>query len=80
MSPQEKFKEGLEDIVAGTSSICFIDGKLGRLVYRGYDIKDLVKGSFEETIFLLWKGKFAFFLRQRDRSILPMLLKVSCKG
>ncbi len=57
MIPQYKFKEGLEDIVAGTSSICFIDGIQGRLVYRGYDIKDLVNGSFEETLFLLWRGK-----------------------
>lgn len=51
------FKEGLEDIVAGISSVCFIDGKLGRLVYRGYDVKDLVGGSFEETLYLLWNGR-----------------------
>lgn len=30
------FKEGLEDIVAATPSICFIDGIQGRLIYRGY--------------------------------------------
>ena len=46
-------KAGLEDVVAGTSSICFLDGKRGILAYRGYDIHDLVKGSFEETIYLL---------------------------
>jgi citrate synthase (EC 2.3.3.1) len=34
-------KAGLEDIVAATSEICFIDGKKGRLVYRGYDVHDL---------------------------------------
>jgi citrate synthase len=86
MSPQEKFKEGLEDIVAGTSSICFIDGKLGRLVYRGYDIKDLVKGSFEETIFLLWKGKLPTVLELEDfkkelkshRKVNPDILKHLC--
>lgn len=52
-------KAGLEDIVAATSQICFIDGKKGRLVYRGYDIHDLVNGgaTFEEVIFLLWYGK-----------------------
>jgi citrate synthase len=46
-------KAGLEDVVAGTSSICYLDGKRGILAYRGYDIHDLVKGSFEETVYLL---------------------------
>lgn len=52
-------KAGLEDIVAATSEICFIDGKKGRLVYRGYDVHDLVNGdaTFEEVIYLLWYGK-----------------------
>jgi len=51
------FKEGLEDIVAATSSICFIDGVQGRLIYRGYDIRDLARYStFEETVYLLWNG------------------------
>ncbi|MDX2130075.1 MAG: citrate synthase [Chloroherpetonaceae bacterium] len=53
-------KAGLEDIVAATSDICLIDGIEGRLVYRGYDINDIVKGgaSFEEVVYLLWFGKF----------------------
>lgn len=50
-------KAGLEDIIAGTSSICFLDGKRGILAYYGYDIHDLVKGSFEETAYLLFYGK-----------------------
>ena len=46
---------GLEGVVAATSSICFIDGTAGRLVYRGYEIADLVENaSFEEVAFLLW--------------------------
>ena len=49
--------KGLEDIVAGQSSICFIDGQEGRLLYRGYDIADLsAHSSYEETAFLLWHG------------------------
>ena len=49
--------KGLEDIVAGQSSICFIDGQEGKLLYRGYDIEDLsVHSSYEETAFLLWHG------------------------
>ncbi len=52
------FKAGLEDVVAGTSDICFIDGKEGRLVYAGYDIHDLAgHGSFEETVYLLWHDR-----------------------
>ena len=50
-------KAGLEDIVVSTSDICFIDGREGRLVYRGYDVNDLVERSnFEETVYLLWHG------------------------
>jgi citrate synthase len=50
-------KAGLEDIVVSTSDICFIDGREGRLVYRGYDVNDLVEHSnFEETVYLLWQG------------------------
>lgn len=49
---------GLEGIVATNSAICFIDGVAGRLIYRGYDIADLVENAtFEETAFLLWDGK-----------------------
>ncbi len=48
---------GLEGVVAAKSEICFIDGAAGRLVYRGYEIGDLVENaSFEETAYLLWDG------------------------
>ncbi len=51
-------KAGLEDIVACASEICFIDGKTGTLVYRGYDIADLAAhSSFEEVAYLLWYGR-----------------------
>src|SRR5437588_11527545 len=46
---------GLEGVVAAPSAICFIDGIAGRLVYRGYEIVDLVENAtFEEVAFLLW--------------------------
>ena len=52
------FKEGLQDIVAAISSICFIDGDKGILSYRGIDIHDLAeKSNFEEVCYLLWFGK-----------------------
>ncbi len=48
---------GLEDVVACTTEICAIDGQHGRLVYRGYDVGDLVgRVSFEEVTHLLWTG------------------------
>lgn len=49
-------KKGLEDIIAGSTSISFIDGREGRLIYRGYDIHDLVQGNFEEVTYLLLYG------------------------
>jgi len=57
-APSKAPGAGLEGVVAAKSSICFIDGKAGRLVYRGYEIGDLVENvSFEETAFLLWEGR-----------------------
>ena len=54
----KKAKAGLEGVVAAKSEICFIDGDAGRLVYRGYEIGDLVENAtFEEIAFLLWDGK-----------------------
>jgi citrate synthase len=57
MSGSGEFKAGLEDVVVSTSEICFIDGREGRLLYRGYDVNDLVEhSSFEEVVYLLWHG------------------------
>jgi citrate synthase len=48
-------KAGLEDVVATTSAICFLDGDRGVLAYCGYDIHDLAQhATFEEVCFLLW--------------------------
>ncbi len=56
--PESAHPAGLEDVVAGDSSICFIDGPRCRLIYRGYSITDLAKSStFEETAYLLSYGK-----------------------
>src|SRR6185436_1909946 len=50
-------KAGLEDVVVSTSEVCYIDGREGRLLYRGYDVDDLVaQSTFEEVVFLLWQG------------------------
>jgi citrate synthase len=51
-------KAGLEDVVAASSSICYLDGARGVLAYRGYDIHDLADhATFEEVCFLLWHGR-----------------------
>jgi citrate synthase len=51
-------QRGLQDVVALESKICFIDGREGRLIYEGYDIRDLAKNAtFEEVAYLLWYGR-----------------------
>src|SRR5262245_36882818 len=55
MTTIEKPKAGLEDIVATSSSICYLDGDRGVLAYCGYDIHDLARhATFEEVCYLLW--------------------------
>jgi citrate synthase len=52
------WKAGLEDVIAGRSAICQVDGQAGRLYYRGYEIADLVEqASFEDVAYLLWFGE-----------------------
>jgi citrate synthase len=53
----EKSPRGLADVVAATTSISDIDGRVGRLSYRGYDIHDIAgRISFEECVHLLQRG------------------------
>jgi citrate synthase len=77
------FREGLQDVVAAESAICYIDGEKGVLAYRGYDIHDLARNStFEEVCFLLWSGRLPdreelAALRQslgRERAVSPEIL------
>jgi citrate synthase len=58
MTTEAKPKAGLEDIVAASSAICYLDGERGVLAYYGYDIHDLAeRASFEEVCYLLWHGR-----------------------
>ena len=58
MSTTTAHNRGLEDVIAGESGICHIDGDNGILAYRGIDIHELADNStFEETCYLLWFGK-----------------------
>src|SRR4029434_9539128 len=55
MATAEKSKGGLEDVVATSSAICYLDGDRGVLAYCGYDIHDLASSAtFEEVCYLLW--------------------------
>ena len=58
MTTETPAKAGLEDVVAASSSICYLDGERGVLAYRGYDIHDLAEhATFEEVCYLLWHGR-----------------------
>ncbi|WP_327087557.1 citrate synthase [Nonomuraea sp. NBC_01738] len=53
----DKPTKGLADVVAASTALSDIDGKAGRLFYRGYDIHDLAgHATFEETAHLLQRG------------------------
>src|SRR5439155_8727285 len=53
----ERSARGLADVVAASTALSDIDGKAGRLFYRGYDIHDLAgRISFEECVHLLVRG------------------------
>src|SRR5687767_15737901 len=52
---QGRPKAGLEDTVATSSAICYLDGDRGVLAYCGFDIHDLARhATFEEVCYLLW--------------------------
>lgn len=53
----DKPARGLADVVAASTALSDIDGRAGRLSYRGYDINDLAgQASFEEIAYLLQRG------------------------
>jgi citrate synthase len=48
----------LKGVVAADSAVCAVDGAIGKLIYRGYNIHDLAENStFEEVVFLLLNGE-----------------------
>ncbi len=53
------FQQGLKGIIAAETSIGHVDGEKGQLIYRGYDIQEVMEQStFEQTAYLLWHGHF----------------------
>ena len=52
-----KLYRGLREVYIDRTNSSFINGKEGKLYYRGYNIDDLaVNCSFEEVIYLIMKG------------------------
>ncbi|MBI3126803.1 MAG: citrate synthase/methylcitrate synthase [Candidatus Tectomicrobia bacterium] len=53
------FVKGLEGAITHESTLSYVDGQNGKLIYRGYSIDDLCRGGggYEETAYLLLKGK-----------------------
>jgi 2-methylcitrate synthase/citrate synthase II len=49
---------GLEGVIVGETVLSNVEGQVGRLTYRGYDIHDLaVNATFEEVVHLLLYGE-----------------------
>ena len=58
MADVPEYIPGLAGIPAARSSICLIDGSVGKLQYRGYPIEALSeRGSYEEVAYLLLFGR-----------------------
>ena len=56
MAPE--IMKGLKDVYLDTTKSSFIDGEVGKLLYRGYNIHDLAeKSTFEEVVYLLLYGE-----------------------
>lgn len=70
---------GLREVYIDRTTSSFIDGKIGKLYYRGYDIDDLATNcSFEEVIYLVMLGELPtetqlknFTSELRSNTVLP---------
>ena len=55
---KHELHRGLRDVYIDRTRSSFIDGKIGKLLYRGYNIDDIAaNATFEETIYLLLYSK-----------------------
>ncbi|MHB8459875.1 MAG: citrate/2-methylcitrate synthase, partial [Candidatus Limnocylindrales bacterium] len=56
---ERPYSPGLEGVVGAESAIGLVDGRNGRLLYRGYPIGQLVeRGTYAEVADLLWTGEW----------------------
>lgn len=57
MAQDVELRKGLRGVYLDTTESSDVDGNIGKLIYRGYNIHDLAENStFEETTFLLMYG------------------------
>lgn len=58
MSVAPHRSKGLDDVVVGETRLSWVGGTTGDLVYRGYDVRDLVPGlPYESVVHLLLYGE-----------------------
>ncbi|MDR6998349.1 citrate synthase/methylcitrate synthase [Neobacillus niacini] len=66
------FQKGLKNVVAAETAISLVDGEQGRLIYRGYNAKELaLHYSFEEVAYLIW---FGYLPGDQEKQIVSELL------
>lgn len=71
------YSPGLEGIIAGETSLSYVDGEQGRLLYRGYRIGDLVAhGTYPAVANLLWAGEWEQDHRLPTAPIPPAVMTV----
>ncbi len=57
MQADTEVHKGLEGVIVSESSVGFVDGQAGRLVYRGFNIETLAaRSNYEEVAYLLLYG------------------------
>ncbi|MGB6442792.1 MAG: citrate/2-methylcitrate synthase [Thermoplasmata archaeon] len=58
MAVPARISKGLDDVVIGRSAISWVGGETGDLVYRGFDVRDIVPGvPYESVVHLLLYGE-----------------------
>jgi citrate synthase len=57
-TPSNEFVPGLAGVPAAKSSVCYLDGRVGKLQYRGFPVEALAEScTYEEVSYLLLFGK-----------------------
>ena len=81
----QQIYRGLRGVYADTTKASFIDGQVGKLLYRGYNIHDLAeKSTFEEIVYLLLYGELPTksqleevdAILRESRALPPEVLKI----
>jgi citrate synthase len=77
LQAERRYSPGLEGVIAGETSLSYIDGAAGRLLYRGYRIGDLVeRGTYAAVANLLWTGDWDPAQRLPTAPVPPAVLDV----